>query len=479
MRKSRRWSREAGGPPRREFFRGCAALGMAAFASSLERFARIDEVVRAQSVPSDYKALVAIFLNGGNDGNNMVVPLDAAGYNAYFNVRNAAGLAIPQASLLPITPPSIGQPFGLHPNMPEMQALWNQQRLAVICNVGPLVQPLTRAQYQSGIGRPLNLFSHSDQVATFQTCRPDTRSSTGWGGRVADAVVDLNGGSLFPLTTTLAGNQVFGLGAGPRPLSVSPAPTPLNQLLVLNGFNTTPESQARRNALDALRGLDTDLNLVAATSAGMQQALDIGQAFATDPTLATVFPNTTLGNQLRQVAKLIKLNYTAAVLGLNRQIFFCSLGGFDTHQDQAPGQASLLQQVSQAMNAFHAATVELGISDRVTTFTLSDFGRTLAPSGTGAEVGSDHAWGNHHLVMGGAVRGGNFYGVPGPNGTVFPSMQLSGPNDTDSRGRWIPTCALDQYAATLASWFGVTPTEMPTVFPLLSRFATPNLGFML
>ncbi|HET8647839.1 MAG TPA: DUF1501 domain-containing protein, partial [Vicinamibacteria bacterium] len=221
MRKSQRWTPRAQQPSRREFVRGCAALSMAAFASGLERFAHVEAVAQAQSVPSDYKAMVVVFLNGGNDGNNMIVPLDAVGYNAYATVRGGAGLAIPQASLLPVTPPSIGRPFGFHPNMPEMQALFNQQRLAVVANVGPLVQPLTRDQYRSGIGRPYQLFSHSDQVVTWQSSRPDTRSATGWGGRVADAVRDLNGSSLFPLITSIAGNPLFCLGTATRPLSVN------------------------------------------------------------------------------------------------------------------------------------------------------------------------------------------------------------------------------------------------------------------
>jgi uncharacterized protein (DUF1501 family) len=164
---------------------------------------------------------------------------------------------------------------------------------------------------------------------------------------------------------------------------------------------------------------------------------------------------------------------------LSRQIFFCSIGGFDTHQTQINGQATLLTQLSQAMKAFSDATVELGVESRVTTFTLSDFGRTLQPAGSGAAVvGTDHAWGNHQFVMGGAVAGGNFYGVAGPNGTVYPTLQLSGPNDTDSRGRWIPTVAVEQYAATLATWFGLAPTDLETVFPLIGRFTTPNLGFL-
>ena len=196
-------------------------------------------------------------------------------------------------------------------------------------------------------------------------------------------------------------------------------------------------------------------------------------------TLTTAFPNTTLGNQLLQVAKVIKFNSTSPALGLNRQIFFCQLGGFDTHQNQVNTQATLLTQLSQAMKAFHAATMELGVEQQVTAFTLSDFGRTLQPAGTGAGVvGSDHAWGNHHFIVGGAVQGGDFYGVPGPNGTVFPQLQLGGPSDTDTRGRWIPTVSVEQYAATLARWYGVSAADLPLVFPNIGRFSTTNLGFL-
>jgi uncharacterized protein (DUF1501 family) len=178
------------------------------------------------------------------------------------------------------------------------------------------------------------------------------------------------------------------------------------------------------------------------------------------------------------VAKVVKFNSASPALGLNRQIFFCQLGGFDTHQDQVSTQSSLLAQVSQAIRAFYDATLELGLEQHITTFTLSDFGRTFQPAGSGAAAGSDHAWGNHHLVVGGAVRGGDFYGGYGPNGTVFPVLELSGPSDTDNRGRWIPTTSVEQYAATLASWFGVSPADIPIVFPNIDRFETSNLGFM-
>ena len=280
------------------------------------------------------------------------------------------------------------------------------------------------------------------------------------------------------MITALSGG-VFTRGQSSSPLSIAAAPTALNQVLVLNGFGTGADEVARRQSMDFLRTIDTDATLVAAAGRTTDQALSIGRILSSDVTLATAFPNTTLGNQLLQVAKVIKFNSLAPELGLRRQIFFCQLGGFDTHQNQVNTQSSLLTQVSKAVKAFHDATVELGVERQVTTFTLSDFGRTLQPAGANAVVGSDHAWGNHHLVVGGAVRGGDFYGAAGPGGTVFPVLQLSGPSDTDNRGRWIPTASVEQYAATLATWYGVAASDLPIVFPNIGRFATPDLGFML
>jgi uncharacterized protein (DUF1501 family) len=466
---------------RREFLirTGCAALGAAAFSAGLKQFGLISALAEPLA-PTDYRALVCIFLAGGNDGNNMIVPLDASGYGAYNTVRSSAGLAIDSGTLLSITPPSIGMPFGLHPSLTELQTLFkDDKKLAVVANVGPLVQPITRTDYQGGAPRPYQLFSHSDQVTQWQTSRADTVAHVGWGGRTADLTVGANNGSTFPILTSVAGNPIFGIGMNLRPLGISPAPTPLNQVLVLNGFSNSAESTARRSAMDDIRTLDLGVTMVAATSDATQQAVTIGQALSTDPTLATVFPASAIGNQLKQVAKLISLNQTSPQLSLNRQIFFCQLGGFDTHQNQVANQANLLSDLSQGMKAFYDATVEIGVSTKVTTFTLSDFGRTLQPSGNGsASVGSDHGWGNHHFVLGGSVVGGDFYGVPGPNGTVFPTLQLAGPDDTDNRGRWIPTCAVEQYAATLASWYGLAAGDLPTVFPLIGKFTTANLGFL-
>lgn len=462
---------------RREFLlQSCScvgyALGAAAFVAGVQRFSLINAF--AQGL--DYRALVCVFLAGGNDGNNLVVPTDTTGYNAYSSVRSASGLAIARDTLLPIVPAGGTGEFGLHPSLAELQALWNDGKMSMACNVGPLVQPLDRQQYQSGAPRPYQLFSHSDQIAQWQTAIADRVGQTGWGGRTADRFEAHASG--FPMITALSGG-IFTRGQTTTPLSVAPAPTALNQVLVLNGFGTAADELARRSAMETLRTLDAGHALIASANRTTQQALDIGRILSSDVSLATVFPSTTLGNQLLQIAKVIKFNAMSPALGLNRQIFFCQLGGFDTHQGQVGTQSTLLVQVSQAVAAFYRATVELGLEQQVTTFTLSDFGRTLQPAGTGqGTVGTDHAWGNHHFVVGGAVRGGDFYGVAGPNGSVFPELRLGGPSDTDNRGRWIPTVSVEQYAATLASWYGVSAPDLPIVFPNIGRFSTANLGFM-
>src|SRR5918912_1648888 len=468
-------------PSRRDFLKhsGCAVLSAAAFAASVKRFGMMSAL--AQSASSTYKALVCIFLSGGNDGNNMVIPYDdynnPGGYNA---VRNAASLAIPQSSLLQISPISTGgRKFGLHPSMVEMQTLFNQQKLAVLCNVGTLIQPITKAQYQSSSSlRPYQLFSHSDQVTQQQSSVSNTPSDTGWGGRTADIMLGINGSAPLPMIVSVAGTSIFATGNLTRQLAISPAPTSLGSVLVLNSYSFPPSTDARSRAFDQIRGFDNEHMLVKASSDVYAQALTTSQALSNSSAfeVTTTFPNTTLGNQLKQVARLIKANLNQAALGLQRQIFFCTLGGFDHHSGQINGQNNLLTQVSQALKAFYDETVAQGVSQQVTAFTLSDFGRTFQPAGSGAAaVGSDHAWGNHALIVGGAVRGGDFYGT-------YPTLALGGPDDTDSgsnpRGRWIPTTSLDQYAATLASWFGLTPAQVSMVFPSVGRFATSNLGFM-
>jgi uncharacterized protein (DUF1501 family) len=270
------------------------ALGASAFAAGVHRFG----IINALAQGGDYRALVCVFLAGGNDGNNLVVPTTTTEYNAYASARSAAGLAIPRDSLLPVVPMSLGSTFGLHPSLGELQTLWLDQKAALVCNVGPLVQPLTRTDYLGGASRPNQLFSHSDQIAEWQTAIADRVGPTGWGGRIADRFDPAPSG--FPMITALSGGT-FTRGQTTAPLSIPSAPTALNQVLVLNGFGKTPDEVARRTAMDALRGMDIKFSLVASASRTTQQALDIGQTLNSDVTIATVFPNTTLGNQLKQV----------------------------------------------------------------------------------------------------------------------------------------------------------------------------------
>jgi len=468
---------------RRDFLRRttCAALSAAAAQATIRRLGLVNLYARP-TTPSDYRALVCIFLDGGNDSNNMIVPSDSAHYNEYLAARPlSSGIGLDAATLQQIgTPPSFngtGRTFGLHPSMPELQSLYLQNRLAVVCNVGPLVEPLTQQEYVDGTKpTPYSLFSHSDQIDCWQTSQASQRIPTGWGGRIADATTGCNTLSSFPTITSISGSATFCVGIETTPLAIDTGA--LNEILVLNGYYGSPGDIARKNAMDFARTIDRDAVLIAAASDVTQQAVDISAALDVDPTINTPFPDSFLGQQLLQVAKIIKLNQTS--LNLNRQIFYVETGGYDTHQDQATDQGSNFVELSQALGAFYAALVELGVQDNVAAFTHSDFGRTLEPSGDPGSVGTDHGWGSHQLVVGGSVQGGNFYGLPGGSGSMFPKLVMGGIDDTspDDRGRWIPTSAVEQYGATLASWFGVAAADLPTVFPLIGNFASTNLGFM-
>jgi len=465
---------------RRDFLRnGACALGSMALVSQIEKFGIVNALT--PQAATDYKALVCLFMNGGNDGNNMLVSLDQ--YAQYSSARSTAQLAIPQASLLPVAPASGGS-YGFHPNMPEVKSLFDSGKLAVLCNNGPLVEPLTRTTYQNGTGKkPLQLFSHSDQVGSFQTSIADTVSQTGWAGRLADKTALLNGAATFPSNVSIAGINLFLTGVDTRQLAVSDSNTTLANVLVLSnapGSPSTAEINSRLASFNELRGYDNNFKLIKAASDTRTSAIQTDDALSNvSPTLNTPFPNpsTSISRQLLQVARMIKASTDqSAGINMKRQVFFVQLGGFDTHSAQLNGQGTLLMQVSQAISAFYNATVELGLSDKVTLFTMSDFGRTLQPAGSGtAAVGSDHAWGNHHLIVGGAVLGRTLYGT-------YPNLALGGPNDTDGgtapRGRWIPTTSVEQYAATLATWYGLSTADLPAVFPLISRFPSANLGFL-
>ncbi|WP_395707057.1 DUF1501 domain-containing protein [Casimicrobium huifangae] len=448
---------------RREFLH---ALSAGAAVASLSRFGV--SPVWAQSAPTDYKALVCIFLFGGNDGNNVVIGADTAGYTEYSAVRGAAsGINIAQSELLTIQPKNTSRVFGLHPSLAKVHPLFASGQLAVLANVGPLNRPTTKAAYLAGTDNPYQLFSHADQQAQWQTTFSDEPSRTGWGGRLADAVKSMNGSAAMPVSTSIAGNVLFAQGSATSALTV-----PSSGTFGLSDNGTNSIARARQQALAALLGEGRDHTLVMETADGLANAINLSTIVnpvisATNTTIQSLFNTTgnSLALQLQQVAKLIAARDT---FGVKRQVFFVSLGGFDTHTGQLNTQVNLLTQVGDAMKSFYDATATLGVADKVTSFTLSDFGRTFKPAAGG---GSDHAWGNHHFIMGGAVKGGAMYGT-------FPSLALTGPDDVSSEGRWLPSTSVDQYAATLATWFGVTDAQLSGVLPNLAAFPTKNLGFL-
>ena len=448
------------GSTRRTFIRqaACAALTTTGILNTIFDLRKLSAVTLPAG--TDFKALVCLFLYGGNDANNVIVPHDASGYAAYAAARGL--LAIPQESLLPLTLQNgDGRDFGFHPSLPELQTLFNQGHLGLVSNVGTLVGPITRAEYLSGgAAVPPQLFSHADQSVQWQTSVPDEPSRTGWGGRVADLLHSLNGNSQISLSISIAGTNTFEVGNQVLPYNVSP-----NGSIGLSGFDGSANANVRLQAFRDLLALPHNNLFEKAYSDTVSRAIAandlLTSALAGLPPLQTVFPTTSLASQLNMVAKLIAARTN---LGMRRQIFFCSVGGYDTHGDQLTGQANLLVELSQALNAFYSATGELGVAQDVTTFTASDFGRTFPTNGSG----SDHGWGSHQLVLGGAVQGGRLFGT-------FPTLEVNGPDDT-GQGRWIPTTSVDEFSATLAMWFGVSPSDLPTVLPNIGRFAHPNLG---
>ncbi len=452
---------------RREFLKRCGH-GMSAATMFTALGYALRENAYAQG-GADYKALVCIFLEGGNDGWNTVVPLDQAAYNTYAAGRGA--LALPQSSLLPITVPGVGN-FGFHPSLTGLRNLWNQGHVAVVCNVGNLIEPVTASQVLANPTlAPSGLFDHFQQQVFSQNLTND--NTLGWGNSLGGNLPVFNTSPLIPYLMTMVNNSPYFKGPAAT-ITLQPG-----LQLGITGLPTTGTPPVRFTALQQVAALDEISLQVKAFNGRVTKAMDdsrvVGGIFSGQQPFTTQFPNTTLGQQLRQIA--IAIAARNALGHDRRQIFYAQIGGnaFDTHGAELTTQANLLTQVDAAMSAFYAATVELGVANQVTTFTYSEFGRTIRINGDG----SDHGWGNHYLVMGGAVQGGRFYGAYPPVQVGlpeldFPLFSVAG----NFRGAFVPTVSMDQYGNTLARWLGLPDADADDVFPNLNRFPTRFLGFL-
>ncbi|MGI9301823.1 MAG: DUF1501 domain-containing protein [Gammaproteobacteria bacterium] len=455
---------------RRRFLTHGCALGMASatLSSSLLQLG-LARNVAAQGV-TGYRALVCILLAGGNDSYNMLVPLDNDQYAEYRNIRS--DLALEQSSLLPLTGTAAnGRTYGVHPAMPELQSLYDSNDACLVANVGTLLEKVDAAAVASGSAQlPLGLFSHSDQIAQWQTAVPDDRSAQGWGGRVADLVNSTNLANGISMNISLSGTNVFQSGNTIAEYSIQPegdGATGINGYDDGTGFGTF-----RKRMLDDLLGVQQPHILRREYSRRLRNAIDSQKTFVeairTAPEITTVFSDGVFSQSLRQIARVIGAR---TALGAQRQTFFVTVGGWDHHDEVLNNQAGLLPQISKGLREFRDALVELAVFDQVTTFTISDFGRTLTSNGKG----SDHGWGGHHVVMGGAVNGGRIFGD-------YPLLSSTSPLDV-GRGVYVPTTAVDEYFAELALWFGVGASDLDTVLPNVRRFYVPEsaaapLGFM-
>ncbi len=453
---------------RRQFMRQgvCAAVGTSSLLSTILNLRQLNAATISNSDIDGYKALICIFLYGGNDASNLLVPYDLNNYNIYAQGRQQ--LTLQRDSLIKLNiNNSDGRDFALHPSMQGTSELFEQGNLALVSNVGTLIAPVTLQDFRNGSpALPPHLFSHSDQQVLWQTSVPhesNAYSPTGWGGRIADLLHSVHNNSSVSMLVSLSGNNFFQVGETLLPYRTSNNGSSIFRL----GHGSNERDTARFNAFKQM--LDQDYgNLMEDAFADISNnAINDADTFNTaiaDANDFAMIPNSSLGNQLRSIAKIIQKH---EALGMKRQIFFAATGGFDTHGPQLGAHAGLLGGIDSAMKGFNDALTSINMQDSATTFTASDFGRTFDSNGRG----SDHGWGSHHLVMGGAVKGKQIYGN-------FPELALGASPQDAGRGRWIPTTSVDQYGATLAKWFGVSDTDLPIVFPNINNFATADLGFM-
>ena len=452
---------------RRAFLKRSGALGLAGVATPfVTSLGAIGEAAAATA--TDYKALVCVFLYGGNDYANTLPPYDSASYAAYAAARQNIALnrdALANMVLNPATALAGGRQYALAPNLAPLMPVWNAGKLGVVLNLGTLVQPTTKAQYQAqSVKLPPKLFSHNDQQSYFQASNPEGAAS-GWGGRLGDVFQNGNGAASLTCINA-SGNAVYLTGRSALQYSIGTGgPIPL-----LSNSSSLFGSQTVASTLRSLMTTGP-ANLLAGEHARVsKRALDtysqVTGALASAPaTNFNLFPTGNLADQLKMVARMISVS---SELGGKRQVFFVSQGGYDLHDNLVAQHPGLMASLGGAMRAFYDTTVTLGVSDRVTTFTGSDFGRTLQSN----DDGSDHGWGSMHFVMGGAVKGQRFYGTPPAVG--------NGTADDVGQGRLLPTTSVDQYAATLAQWFGVPTGDLGTVLPNMGNYnpSSWNLGFV-
>ena len=452
-------------PERREWLRRAGSLSLAGVATPWALNLAAMAEAAAQAV-TDYKALVCVFLYGGNDYGNTLVPYDSASHAAYAAIRGS--LATPRDTLTATAlNPSVALPDGrqmaLAPALAPLKSLFDSGQMGVLLNVGTLIQPTTLAQYKAlSVPLPPKLFSHNDQQSVWQSSLPEGATS-GWGGRIGDLFLSSNSKSTFTCVN-VSGNAVYMSGSSAVQYQVSPSGSVALRGVQAPLFGSTACSDALRSLVTAPHTHLMRAEHTRIMARAIEADAALTTALASQPALSTVFDSSNpLALQLKMVARLIGAR---SPLGAKRQVFFVSLGGFDTHDFLATQHPVLLGQVAGALKSFYDASVELGVAQQVTAFTASDFGRTLSSNGDG----SDHGWGSHHFLVGGAVRGGRLHGQ-------LPAVSVNGPDDV-GQGRLLPTTAVDQLAATLARWLGVSNTDLPLVAPNIGHYSVQDLGLL-
>jgi len=444
---------------------GCAALGTSTLFSTMINMKAISAAALDKNPGpksgDDYKALVCILLAGGIDSHNILIPRGDQEHAEYLTTRS--NLAIPKNSILPLNHGGQGgRSYGIHPGMPEVQELFNQGNAAFVANVGTLIQPTTKEEYESDAHPlPLGLYSHSDQIMHWQTGRPGERSNHGWGGRMADLIQSMNANQNISMNFSLSGRNQFQSGQQTIDFSIKP-----NGNVGIEGFDSDNTYNVMRNAAinSMLEAEYQDLfeqTYVNTLKGSAEGTVQFQEAIENVPEFATEFSETRLSDQMKMVAKVIA---SREELGFTRQTFFVLFGGWDHHDGVLEKQEEQLPVLSAALGEFMGALEEINATDKVTTFTISDFGRTLTSNGNG----SDHAWGGNALVVGGGLNGGEIYGE-------YPSLELEGPLML-RRGRLIPSVSAAEYMAELAMWFGVSPTDVNDILPDLPNFFDTQSG---